>query len=90
MLQKGDEVSALFEQYIQTHVEELLTAANLHPKDIKLVIPHQPSIILLKKLRAKFEAIGFSREQFVIDIEDGNFSSASVPKAMEKQLEKVF
>jgi 3-oxoacyl-[acyl-carrier-protein] synthase-3 len=86
MLQKGEEVSDLLEQSIQIPVEELLATANLKPQDISLIIPHQPSLSLLKKLQAKFETMGFSEKQFVIDIQDGNFSSASVPKAMEKSI----
>ena len=62
-------------------IDEVVEAAGLKPEDIKFVIPHQPSRHLLESLSKR------SRYTLVADFASGNFSSASIPKALKGIIE---
>lgn len=59
----------------------------LIPEDIAMIIPHQPGIRLLQKIKEGLENISSGyKDKVFFDIEDGNFSSASIPKALDKAI----
>lgn len=64
-------------------IRETLDKAHLKEKDIKLVIPHQGSGHIIDGLQKHLPNM-----QVFSDIEDGNFSSASIPKALFKAREE--
>ncbi len=75
---------AVYEQVRETVPVLIKTAierAGLDKKDIKLVIPHQASRHLLEALTRRLPGL-----QTYSDLEDGNWSSASIPKAMRQAI----
>lgn len=64
-------------------IRETIKAARLEEGDIKLVIPHQGSGHIVEGLQERLPNLNvFS------DVSDGNFSSASIPKALYKAREE--
>ena len=64
----------------------ILEAENLNPKDIKLVIPHQANIRILRSLVERLE---LSEEKIYINIHKyGNTSAASIPIALDEANQK--
>lgn len=57
-------------------IDDVVRQAGLGSDDIKFIIPHQPSRHLLELLSQKSPEY-----TYIADIESGNFSSASIPKA---------
>ena len=60
-----------------------IKGAKLEPRQIKMVIPHQASRHMIDALAKRLPALDFYR-----DLEDGNWSSASIPKAMARALDE--
>lgn len=58
-------------------VEETVKEASLQSQDISLLIPHQGSRHMVEGLAKRMPSF-----TFIKDLEDGNFSSASIPKAL--------
>jgi len=75
--QDGKTVYRAVIKYIPDMVRETVAAANLLPSDIDLVIPHQGSGHVIDGLQDRLPDY-----RVFSDIEFGNFSSASIPKAM--------
>ena len=64
-------------------IRETIRTAHLQENDIKLVIPHQGSGHIIEGLQGRLPNLNvFS------DVADGNFSSASIPKALFKAREE--
>ncbi|MDR1377110.1 MAG: ketoacyl-ACP synthase III [Synergistaceae bacterium] len=60
--------------------QEILRLNTIEIDDVKLVISHQASRMLLEKVR---DVLGISEEKFVIDIENyGNTASSTIPIAL--------
>ncbi len=64
-------------------IRETIKAARLREGDIKLVIPHQGSGHIVEGLQDRLPNLNVFR-----DVSDGNFSSASIPKALYKAREE--
>lgn len=79
--QKGLDVYQAVRTYIPQIIREAIDKSGINPKDIKLIIPHQASIHVLEALVKKMPEYSF-----MFDIEDGNFSSASILKALMKAI----
>lgn len=77
--QDGPNVYRVVLENVPTLVRETVKEAGLTPQDIKRVFPHQGSGKMVDGLSDRLR-------EFVLykDIEDGNFSSASIPKAWFK------
>lgn len=81
--QQGKTVYGAVTRAIPDLITQTVQKAGLEPEDIDLIIPHQASIHVLETLQARLK--DYPRKVF-IDIEDGNFSSASIPKAMREAM----
>lgn len=72
---------------IRETLPDLITAAikgaELEPKQIRMIIPHQASRHMIDALAKRIPTLNFYR-----DLEDGNWSSASIPKAMARALDE--
>lgn len=77
--QDGEKVLKTVTNEVPIIIDELLKRRELTPDDIKFVIPHQPSRHLLSSLSRRSSARDLT---FIADIRSGNFSSASIPKAL--------
>lgn len=81
--QEGSMVYEEVRNRVTPKIDSLIERAGIDPEQIQFVVAHQGSGHILdaiqKKLRHKLP--------FVRDIEDGNFSSASIPKALAKESE---
>jgi 3-oxoacyl-[acyl-carrier-protein] synthase-3 len=86
MQQQGKEMFMLVRTAIPDLIEKTVIGAGLKPSDIALVITHQPSIHLLRTMQKHLAQKGFDPEKFMYDMEDGNFSSASVLKALYRAM----
>lgn len=62
-------------------VRSVIEGAGLEETQIKMVIPHQASRHMIEALSKRLPGL-----QIYSDLEDGNWSSASIPKAMWKAL----
>lgn len=80
--QDGKNVYRAIKNKIPPLIREAVENAGLKAEDISLVIPHQPSIHALDTLRDQLPEY-----EIFYDIEDGNFSSASIPLALKKAVE---
>lgn len=78
--QDGTAVFKLVTKAVPPLVKKVVQMANLRPEDIKAVIPHQASIHVLDSFQRQLAEYG----SLIVDIRDGNYSSASIPKAMRK------
>lgn len=79
--QNGKVVYGSVLRYIPNLIREIVEEAGLTPDDIDLVIPHQGSgrmVLGLEEILTEYKG------KVVLDIEEGNFSSGSIPKAMAK------
>jgi 3-oxoacyl-[acyl-carrier-protein] synthase-3 len=79
--QNGGEVVKIISNNIRPLIEQAITQAKLKPSDIKIVFPHQGS-------RPTTEAVEKAISEYRVckDFEEGNFSSASIPKALMKAI----
>jgi 3-oxoacyl-[acyl-carrier-protein] synthase III len=84
--QQGRGMLRLAHSAVPDLIAKTVREAGLKPDDIDAVITHQPSIHLLRTMRDRLATMGFAPEKFVIDIQDGNFSSASVLKAFYRAM----
>lgn len=75
--QNGPAVLRTVVREVPPLVDDVVRRANLTAEDIKFVIPHQPSRHLLESLSQRSP-----NYTYISDIESGNFSSASIPKAL--------
>lgn len=75
--QDGPRVFKAILKYVPTLNNKLVGNSGLAPSDIKLVIPHQASGRMIEGLKERMPDYTFFN-----DLEDGNFSSASIPKAL--------
>lgn len=62
-------------------INTAIERAGLEDRQIKMVIPHQASRHMIDALAKRLPTLDFYR-----DLEDGNWSSASIPKAMARAL----
>lgn len=76
--QDGKRVYRAVMESVPDLIQQTLDEAELEEKDIKLVIPHQGSGHIIEGLQSRLNMPVFN------DIKDGNFSSASIPKAFLK------
>lgn len=77
----GRKVYEAVRQEVPTLILDAIEQANLNPENIALVIPHQASRHMLKVLEKQLPQL-----RFYHDLEDGNLSSASIPKAWGKAM----
>ncbi|EKD64580.1 MAG: hypothetical protein ACD_50C00343G0015 [uncultured bacterium] len=63
--------------------KNLIEESGLEPSDIKLVIPHQASGRMIDAIASRMPEYKIYK-----DIRDGNFSSASIPKAMIRAIKE--
>lgn len=88
--QDGPKVYEAVRKHIPNLIADSIAESGVDANDIKLVIPHQPSIKVLDALVAQTNKImAEGREsplEFYYDIKEGNFSSASAPKALIKAM----
>jgi len=82
--QDGAKVYRLICESVPPLIRKAIDEANLGPSQtIKMIIPHQGSGHMVKGISERL------REHHVYsDFEDGNFSSASIPKALSSVIEK--
>lgn len=64
-------------------IMDSIKGAKLEPNQIRMVIPHQASRHMIDALAKRLPTLDFYR-----DLEDGNWSSASIPKAIAKALDE--
>lgn len=81
--QDGPSVFKRVLSYIPDLNKKVVKNADLQPSDIKLVIPHQASGRMVDGLKERM-----SDYTFFSDLEDGNFSSASIPKALARAIKE--
>lgn len=62
-------------------ITKTIAGAGLETQQIRMVIPHQASRHMIDALAKRLPTLDFYR-----DLEDGNWSSASIPKAMARAL----
>lgn len=79
--QDGGEVLKVIKRKIAPLIHEAIIEGGFKPEDIQLIIPHQPSIRALDYLEEKLPQYSVYR-----DIQNGNFSSASVPIALRNAI----
>ncbi len=82
--QDGKTVFKAVSRKIPHLILQAIQEANLKAKDVKFVIPHQPSIRVLQRLQ---DELSDQKLEVAFDITDGNFSSASIPKAMATMMQ---
>lgn len=87
--QDGHAVFETVRTYIPNLLLDVIADAGLTPDEIDLVVGHQPSIKVLKYLMTNtnraIKKDGFELD-FYFDIEEGNWSSVAVIKAMNKAI----
>ena len=81
--QQGKTVYGAVTRAIPDLITQIVQKTGLEPEDVDLVIPHQASIHVLETLQTRLKDYP---EKVFIDIENGNFSSASIPKAMREAM----
>lgn len=64
-------------------IMDSINGAKLEPRQIRMIIPHQASRHMIDALAKRLPTLDFYR-----DLEDGNWSSASIPKAMARALDE--
>ncbi len=85
--QDGKEVLSTVSANIWSLIDEAVRRANLAPSDIKRVFPHQGSKPMTQAIiRAKMD--GYDDGIVDEDYQEGNFSSASIPKALMKAVNR--
>lgn len=76
----GKEVYKFVVSTMPNSIDKCLEMANLEPKDIDYLIPHQANLRIIEGLQSR---LGYSDEQVICNIhKHGNTSAASVPIAM--------
>ena len=78
----GKKVYAAVVRKMPGLITEAVFSAGLRLDDVDLVIPHQASRHMLDGIAKRLSPV--LSEKMVYDLEDGNFSSASIPKAWMK------
>lgn len=76
----------VYETMVQLHPKQLLgtlESVGLTPDDIALVIPHQASLPMLDGVAKRLPSL---KGKILYDLADGNYSSASIPKALMQAL----
>ncbi len=81
--QQGRTVYGAVTRAVPDLIAQTVEEAGLKPDDIDLIIPHQASIHVLNTLQTRLKDYP---DKVFIDIENGNFSSASIPKAMREAM----
>jgi 3-oxoacyl-[acyl-carrier-protein] synthase III len=81
--QKGDVVVGAIRRFIGPQIADAVSQAGLRIEDIAWVFPHQPSKIGLDVLSRSARDFNFFR-----DIEEGNWSSGSIPKALFRAIQE--
>ena len=80
----GREVFKFAVHRVRELVKEVLTACELKPADIKLVVPHQ---VNQRILDAAFDGLGIPAEQVMVNLDRyGNTSAASVAIALDEAI----
>lgn len=83
---KGSETFKVAVRALEECAREALTANGLAPEDLKLVVPHQAN---LRIIRAVADRLGVPMEQVVINLDRvGNTSAASIPIALDEAVQK--
>ena len=81
---EGREVFKHAVKAMSSAVTALLSEANIAIEEIKILIPHQANIRILKNLA---ERLGLSEEQVFVNVANyGNTSAASVPIALDESI----
>lgn len=80
--QEGKTVYRAVIENVPGLIRETIRESDLKEKDIKLIIPHQGSGHIIEGLQRHLDI------PIMSDIEDGNFSSASIPKALLRAREE--
>lgn len=81
--QDGKKVYEVLCENVPPLIKDTVSSSNLNPLDIQTVFPHQGSFHIVKGLYLRLNEYSVYR-----DFEEGNFSSASIPKALSKAFEK--
>lgn len=81
--QEGKKILKLIMNNIWPVIDNAVKSANLRPSDIKLIFPHQGSRPVIDAIKRSTTG-GFSPESIYEDFKEGNFSSASISKAVMK------
>ena len=79
--QDGPRVFKAILRYVPDLNKKVVENAGLQPSDIKLVIPHQASGRMIEGLEERMSDFDIFK-----DTQDGNFSSASIPKALMRAI----
>jgi len=78
----GREVYKFAVSQMSHSIEQSMTACNLTPADVKLVVPHQ---VNQRVIDAATERMGFPKDKVFVNIQKyGNTSAASVPIALDE------
>lgn len=81
----GKEVYKFVVQTMPESIMKCLSDANLEPKDVDYLVPHQANLRIIEGLQNRLE---FTNDQVVVNIDRyGNTSAASVPIALAEALE---
>jgi len=85
MQMNGPEVFKFAMKMLPEVTEQALELANLHTKDLKLIIPHQANRRIIEAAARRME---LPMEKFMVNVEKyGNTSSATIPIALFEALE---
>jgi 3-oxoacyl-[acyl-carrier-protein] synthase-3 len=77
---KGKEVKEQVAHIVPWTINETLSQTGVHEKEIDLIVPHQGSNTVLKELQKKLPVT--LQNKLFFDLRQGNYSSASIPKAL--------
>lgn len=80
----GQKVYRIMQQIHPQQVMETIESVGLSPDNIALVIPHQASLPMLNAIAKGLPSL---RDKLFFDLEEGNFSSASILKAFQRAYE---
>lgn len=89
--QNGSEVIKAVGENVPTEIDLAVWKSGSNPSRIKQIIPHQGSRPVLQKLEENILNLYLGDEykgKLMYDLEDGNFSSASIPKATKRAIEE--
>jgi len=79
---RGNETFKIAVRRLETVALETLAAAQIHPDDVDLFIPHQANIRIIDAVAKR---LGFPKEKILVNIQNyGNTSSASIPIALDE------
>lgn len=80
--QNGPNVIQTIREVLPDLIKEAISQSDYDPSEIAYVVTHQPTFQALKAISDRVPHLNF-----VNDVRDGNYSSASIPKALKSLIE---